>query len=138
MANGSNQSSNQVILAIITACSAIVVALVSGYFSVKASNVTGKNTSQIGIIEEQTNKLQDDIKRIDSLAGVPIGTIIPYGGPKEEVRLISQGWLPCDGRKVSRKIYKELFETIGTVWGKGDGVNEFNLPDLRGRFFKRG
>ncbi|WP_243974306.1 phage tail protein [Methylobacterium sp. E-045] len=43
------------------------------------------------------------------------------------------GWLPCDGRAISRAIYAPLFSIIGTTWGNGDGSTTFNIPDLRGR-----
>lgn len=43
------------------------------------------------------------------------------------------GWLPCDGAAVSRVTYAALFAVIGTGWGAGDGINTFNVPDLRGR-----
>lgn len=45
----------------------------------------------------------------------------------------SSGWLICDGSEVSRTDYAQLFAAIGTTFGAGDGVNTFNLPDLRGR-----
>lgn len=41
--------------------------------------------------------------------------------------------LACDGVAYSRVDYKPLFDTIGTTWGAGDGVNTFNVPDLRDR-----
>lgn len=43
------------------------------------------------------------------------------------------GWLLCDGRTVSRTTYPQLFASIGTAFGGGDGSTTFNLPDLRGR-----
>ena len=44
------------------------------------------------------------------------------------------GWLKCNGAAVSRVAYSNLFSAIGTVYGGGDGVNTFNLPDFRGEF----
>lgn len=42
---------------------------------------------------------------------------------------IPDGWLPCDGRMLRRRIYPELFKIIGTQYGDGDGSNTaFNLP----------
>jgi prepilin-type N-terminal cleavage/methylation domain-containing protein len=41
------------------------------------------------------------------------------------------GWLVADGRAVSRTTYADLFATIGTTYGAGDGTTTFNLPDLR-------
>ncbi len=43
------------------------------------------------------------------------------------------GWLKCDGRAISREFYSQLFDTIGTSFGSGDGSTTFNLPDCRGR-----
>lgn len=46
------------------------------------------------------------------------------------------GWLVCDGAAVSRSTYAGLFAALGTVFGVGDGVSTFNLPDLRGEFIR--
>jgi microcystin-dependent protein len=43
------------------------------------------------------------------------------------------GWLYCDGSAVSRTGQSVLYAKIGTIWGAGDGINTFNLPDYRGR-----
>ena len=40
-------------------------------------------------------------------------------------------WLPLEGQLLSRTQYPELFATIGDVYGKGDGLTTFALPDLR-------
>lgn len=44
------------------------------------------------------------------------------------------GWLACDGSAVSRSGNFGLFTAIGVIWGAGDGVTTFNLPDFRGTF----
>ncbi|WP_105653548.1 phage tail protein [Cronobacter malonaticus] len=44
------------------------------------------------------------------------------------------GWLAADGSTVSRVTYARLFSRIGTLYGSGDGVSTFNLPDMRGEF----
>jgi microcystin-dependent protein len=43
-------------------------------------------------------------------------------------------YLYCDGSTVSRSIYSDLFDTIGTNFGSGDGSTTFHLPDFRGNF----
>ncbi len=66
-----------------------------------------------------------------ALTGVPVvptGMVAPFAGPAAP-----EGWLPCDGREVSRTGYAALFAAIGTAYGAGDGVDTFALPDLRGR-----
>lgn len=56
------------------------------------------------------------------------GTIVAFGGSAAP-----RGWLLCDGSAVSRTDFADLFTTIGTRWGIGDGTTTFNVPDLRGR-----
>ena len=61
-------------------------------------------------------------------SSAPTGTIMPWPSA-----VIPDGWLICDGRAVARGEQAALLAVIGTVYGVGDGVNTFNLPDLRGR-----
>ncbi|MFC0252219.1 phage tail protein [Massilia consociata] len=54
-----------------------------------------------------------------------------------EIRLfpydrIPSGWLPCKGQALQIRQNAALFSLLGTNYG-GDGVNTFNLPDLRGQ-----
>jgi microcystin-dependent protein len=49
---------------------------------------------------------------------------------------IPDGYLPCDGRQVSRTQFASLFAKIGTAHGEGNGTTTFHLPDLRGRFLR--
>lgn len=44
--------------------------------------------------------------------------------------------LICNGAAVSRITYAPLFDAIGTMYGSGNGVNTFNIPDMRGRFIR--
>jgi len=46
------------------------------------------------------------------------------------------GWLKCNGAAISRTDYEDLFDSIGTTYGTGDGSTTFNLPDLRGEFVR--
>jgi hypothetical protein len=43
------------------------------------------------------------------------------------------GWLKCTDSAISRTDYLDLFTSIGTAFGSGDGTTTFNLPDARGR-----
>lgn len=56
---------------------------------------------------------------------MPIGTVILFSGAT-----IPQNYLVCDGSAISRQTYSDLFEAIGTVYGAGDGVDTFNIPNL--------
>ncbi len=58
----------------------------------------------------------------------------PYVG---EIRLFAGNFAPvdwnfCDGTVLAISEFDVLFNLIGTTYG-GDGVNTFQLPDLRGR-----
>jgi microcystin-dependent protein len=58
----------------------------------------------------------------------PAGIIQAFAGSSTPA-----GYLICDGSAVSRTTYANLFTTIGTIYGNGDGSTTFNLPDLRQR-----
>lgn len=59
---------------------------------------------------------------------VPAGVISVYAGASSPT-----GYLMCNGSAVSRAIYAELFNVIGTTYGVGDGSTTFNVPNLTGR-----
>lgn len=59
---------------------------------------------------------------------VPAGVISVYAGASSPT-----GYLMCNGSAVSRAIYAELFNVIGTTYGPGDGSTTFNVPNLTGR-----
>ena len=63
--------------------------------------------------------------------GTEIGVIAALAMPTPP-----EGWLVCDGSAVSRTDYADLYAAIGTVWGDGDQIATFNLPDLRGEFIR--
>ena len=62
------------------------------------------------------------------IGGIPSGMI--WAGV-QSVR--PPGFLPCDGRAVSRALYEGLYVAIGTTYGAGNGTTTFNVPDFRGR-----
>jgi microcystin-dependent protein len=62
---------------------------------------------------------------------LPVGSVISYLGLNDP-----EGWMICDGRAISRKIYSALFNLIGTTFGAGDGFSTFNIPNFRGAFLR--
>ena len=46
---------------------------------------------------------------------------------------LPDGFLWCNGSEYSRTEYPELFASIGTTYGNGNGSTTFNVPDLSGR-----
>lgn len=61
----------------------------------------------------------------------PTGSIIAFAG-----NTLPDGYLLCDGSKVSRTTYKKLFDVISTTYGAGDGKTTFTLPNLIDRFLE--
>ena len=47
---------------------------------------------------------------------------------------VPDGYIICNGAKVSRTTYADLFAAIGTSFGNGDGSTTFTLPNLIDRF----
>ena len=60
---------------------------------------------------------------------VPTGTIQMYGGAATPT-----GYLFCDGAAISRTTYSDLFATIASNYGSGNGSSTFNLPNLQQKF----
>jgi microcystin-dependent protein len=63
--------------------------------------------------------------------GVLTGSVIPFAGS-----LTPAGYLRMNGAAVSRTTYADLFATIGTTYGAGDGTTTFNLPEARAEFMR--
>ena len=61
----------------------------------------------------------------------PAGAVISFASSSAP-----EGQLECNGQEISRTEYSKLFESIGVVYGNGDGLLTFNLPDLRGEFIR--
>jgi microcystin-dependent protein len=86
------------------------------------------------VFQVATTDVQDKAITLAKLAQEVINMIIPpgilafFGGSSPP-----SGWFVADGTAVSRTTYAALFAAIGTIWGAGDNVTTFNLPDLRGR-----
>lgn len=68
---------------------------------------------------------------LGTLSVVPSGAVVPFAGSRAPV-----GYLLCDGSEVSRTDYPYLFDTIGTLYGEGDGLTTFNLPNLQDKFIQ--
>ena len=91
-------------------------------FIIKTLDGASSNSAFINL-SQYMNALNNKADKAD---GVPIGTMIPFTGNRN----LPAGYLLCDGSAVSRTMYEDLFEVIGTTYGDGDGVETFNLPDL--------
>jgi microcystin-dependent protein len=63
-----------------------------------------------------------------SAPGTPTGVISEFAGASAPA-----GYLLCNGSAVSRATYSDLFATIGTTFGAGNGSSTFNVPNHAGR-----
>jgi len=63
--------------------------------------------------------------------GMPTGAISAYAG-----NVAPAGYLECNGQAVNRTTYADLFGVISTIYGAGNGVDTFNVPDLRDYFIR--
>lgn len=90
------------------------------------------NNSQPALNEDNLNLMQQlirqDIQSTVSGDTLPVGAIMPFGSDT-----IPENWLLCNGQAVSRTGYQQLFNTIGTTFGQGDGFTTFNLPNIKGK-----
>ena len=91
------------------------------------------------ILEEQVlllnGKINQNTQAITANTQL-INTLDKPGDICYSLRSEKEGWLLCNGQAVSRTIYQELFTTIGTMYGNGDGSTTFNVPDYRGKFLQ--
>ena len=87
------------------------------------------DTTRINGLVEELTQLQAELT--DQISKVSQPGDICYS-----LRSEKEGWLLCNGQAVSRTIYQELFATIGTTYGQGDGSTTFNVPDYRGKFLQ--
>lgn len=68
---------------------------------------------------------------IDTTDGVSQIPMIPGIVYATASQILPEGFLWCNGAEVSRSEYFELFNSIGTAYGVGDGSTTFNVPDLQ-------
>lgn len=99
-------------------------------YSYNDVNVTC-STGEINITGDTT--ITGDLTIVGSNNIMPIGAVMLMA-----MASVPSGWAKCNGAAVSRTsgTYSALFAVIGTTYGAGDGVNTFNLPDLRGEFVR--
>lgn len=80
-------------------------------------------------VQTVTNKTIDN--RDNNLVDVPlVGTIILFPTNQSAKNKLGNKWLICDGRLVNRTEYSELFNTISTTFGAGNGITTFRIPSI--------
>lgn len=82
-----------------------------------------------------SQKVQELKTKVDSMQGVPVGTIEMWAGGNTP----PDKYLLCDGRAYDIAGYKELHDVIGNTFNEAEGAqtpgeNQFCVPNLQGRF----
>ena len=99
---------------------------------VNEGGITGRLLDSVHGVD--TASYQDGSITLQKLASSLVSILLPPGTVRmHAAQAAPSGWLVCDGSPASRTTYAALFSAIGTLWGGGDGVTTFNLPDFRGR-----
>ena len=103
---------------------------------VKLMNTLNSTTTDAALSAAQGKVLNDALTQLNALltgytanSFCPSGMVMIFAGD-----FAPAGWLKANGAAVSRTVYAQLFNAIGTRFGAGDGHSTFNLPDLRGEF----
>ena len=66
----------------------------------------------------------------------PLGMVVPYAVPADNIPADLTAWQLCDGRELFISSYGQLFQLIGYTYKAQSETTagKFALPDLRGRF----
>ena len=83
------------------------------------------------------NDLADAIVAIETALGINLQSAQNVGDIRiwsASIATIPMGFLHCDGAAVSRSIYEDLFDVIGTIYGVGNGTTTFNIPNIADYF----
>ena len=95
-----------------------------------ASSIQTRMTKLETDLQERTTQLETALQS-QFIVAAPVGSLIVHAAQTPP-----SGWFECNGATKSRTDYADLFNTIGTAYGEGDGSTTFNLPDLRGEFVR--
>ena len=101
---------------IITAANGAGVSLSVSGTTLYLKNGAGTNLSNVSVVA----------------AALPAGTVVAFAGNPSSAP--TGGFLLCNGAKVSRTTYANLFSAIDTLYGTGDGSSTFTLPNMTDKF----
>ena len=107
---------------------------VDGTLTVDGTSTLTGNTSVGGTLNVTGTTTVQDLTvsgnaTIAGLTTLPVGAVTPFAGANAPT-----GYVLCNGQPLDRNTYQALFDVIGVQYGAGDGVNTFNVPDMRNRF----
>ena len=116
---------------------------VQGDLKLTATDAAGKNGKTLlgtsnGILQWNNKNVIRSVNNIeaDVNGNVQLGNLVAIPGKIEWFAFNTppDGYLVCNGAKISRETYADLFAVIGTTFGSGDGSTTFTLPNLIDKF----
>lgn len=109
----------------------------NAHFSGDVNAVTG-NVNAVNAVLTGNVTVAGTVDGVDvsALAALVAANAVPAGTIVATARATApSNYLLCDGSVVSQTTYASLFSAIATAYNTGgEGVGNFRLPDLRGRF----
>lgn len=113
----------------------ILLATVLGLFSLSSySSIEEADSQAIQELSAQVAETEAELlnllhlnAQISAWRQPTLGEIAIFAG-----NFAPRDWAQCDGRLLPINQFQSLYSVLGTTYG-GDGVNNFALPDLRGR-----
>lgn len=115
------------IVLLVTLTSFATIAGISFTFTEGEQLDADKLMTNFEYIDDQLEALDEEMTK----GGTVAGTVMAFAGD-----IPPEGFYECDGSEVSRTDNPELFAAIGTMYGEGNGMTTFNLPDYRGYFLR--
>lgn len=90
-------------------------------------------TDKVGVVKPDGISIfiTDEGTLSANVSQIQTGSVLFFAG-----NIIPEGYLECYGQAVSRTVYAELFDVIGTIYGSGDGSTTFNVPNLVNKFIQ--
>lgn len=105
---------------------------ITGKFSLSKTAPTGITT--FAVLASFVNNAASDIDKwsVKNLRDrAKTGEVMEWVGT---IASLPEGWRHMDGAAISRTLFDDLFNLIGTQYGAGDGSTTYNLPETRDRF----
>jgi len=93
---------------------------------------SGQTTHNIIAVNDPLTVAVGKLDNAVPFAGlVPTGAILYFAATAPP-----SGFLECNGAEISRLTYAALFAVIGTTFGIGNGIDTFDIPELRAEFLR--
>ena len=97
--------------------------------NIQLGQLAGRDEFLKNLIEVTKQQIFSELAKQGQLNKIlcPPGAMISYAG-----QTAPDGWLICDGSRLKKSLYPELYAAIGDLYGADETT--FNLPDSRYRY----